>query len=405
LGENIQKDAQFTDLLDVKRKYNYYIMYIVYIEMIEEYDITNSFGWTKKKTMDGYACANGVAISGDKFAAAVGRCGDTRYGEDNPKWTVKIYDMKGELQLTLRNSLKSKKKFMRLVVGEEGLVEEEWTGRWESPADSTSYLGEINFIAMDGNLVVAGGVQKDVYLWDIGKVSDREHVEPVHILEGHEDKVNTVALMGDTIVSGSSDGTVKIWNTTGLLIKSIDFKIGVSKVGMNKDIIAVTAGRGDLHVISRTDMSLKTISLGETVDGFAVGDNIIATSPENDRVELRDLKGKLLQEPLVLPSDKRCKICEAPIARQIAIDGDRIVVGSEYTHGKTITVWNTKGEFLSEIIDGRNIKGIDIQGRHIIASGETDGENDKIFILTRRDGAGGLQRSGSNLKSYPKLKY
>jgi len=376
--------------------------------MTEEYYDEKNFKWSKW-TGDGYACVSGVAISGDKFAAAQGRCRGEDWAEENPKWSVKIYDLNGNARLTLRNSKKNKNlKFIRDVYDEdeEKIVTREWTAGYGVPLgeDSNRFLGQINSIAMDGNLVVAGGVENVVYLWDISKVSDKNHVEPVHILEGHKDKVNTVALMGDTIVSGSSDRTVKVWNTNGILIESIDVGEGVSNVGMNKDIIAAAAGRGDLHVINRTGMSLKTIDL-KNVAGLAVGDNIIATTPDDDKeVHIRKLDGSVIRT-LALHSKDRCRGCNDPDAQHLAIDGDRIVVGSHWDYGKTLTVWNiTTGELLSEMNGSSEINSVDICHGNIVASG-VGGQSDKIYILKRRGGAGGLQRSSSGLKSYPKLKY
>ena len=371
----------------------------------ESYDEHN-FKWSKW-TGDGYACVSGVAISGDKFAAALGRCRGENWAKKNPKWSVKIYDMNGNDILSLRNSLSNKKKFIRDIFDEdeEEWVTKEWEGAYGVVADSTRFLGEINSIAMDGNLVVAGGVENVVYLWDISKVSDPKHIEPIHILEGHKDKVNTVALMGDTIISGSSDGTVKIWNTKGVLVETIDVGEGVSNVGMNKDIIAVSAGKKALHVIKRTDMSLKTIGLKKTVAGLAVGDNIIATTPDLDKeVHIRNLEGSVIRT-LVLHSKDGCRDCDDPDAQHLAIYGDRIVVGSHWDYGKTLTVWNINtGELLSEMVGVHEIQSVDICHGNIVASGGGE-QSDKIFILTRRGGAGGLQRSSSGLKSYPKLKY
>lgn len=377
--------------------------------MTEEYYDEKNFKWSKW-TGDGYACVSGVAISGDKFAAAQGRCRGEDWAEENPKWSVKIYDMNGNDILSLRNSRSNKKKFLRDIFDEDEdkFVTKEWKGAYDAVADSTRFLGEIFSIAMDGNFVVAGGIENVVYLWDISKVSDETHVEPIHILEGHKDTVNTVALMGDTIISGSSDRTVKIWNTNGLLIKSIDVGAGVSNVGMNKDIIAAAAGIGDLHVIKRTDMmggkvNIKTIGLKKTVTGLAVGDNIIATTPDLDKeVHIRNLEGSVIRK-LVLPSKDGCRDCNDPDAKHLAIYGDRIAVGSKWNYGKTLTVWNINtGELLSEMVGVHEINSVDICHGNIVACGGNE-ESDKIFILTRRDGAGGLQRSGSN--SYPKLKY
>ena len=55
--------------------------------MTEEFYDEKNFKWSKWSN-DGYACVSGVAISGDKFAAAQGRCRGENWAENSPMWSV-----------------------------------------------------------------------------------------------------------------------------------------------------------------------------------------------------------------------------------------------------------------------------------------------------------------------------
>ncbi|MHC5822696.1 MAG: WD40 repeat domain-containing protein, partial [Nostoc sp.] len=73
---------------------------------------------------------------------------------------------------------------------------------------------DVNSVAIsaDGQTIVSGGTDGTVRLWNLQGLP---LAEP---LRGHEDNVNSVAISADgqTIVSGGGDGTVRLWNRQGL---------------------------------------------------------------------------------------------------------------------------------------------------------------------------------------------
>ncbi|GBG16078.1 WD repeat-containing protein pop2, partial [Hondaea fermentalgiana] len=59
-----------------------------------------------------------------------------------------------------------------------------------------------------GDTIVSGSNDKTVRIWNATSGEEQ------HVLKGHSSAVVSVAIQGDTIVSGSSDNTVRIWNAT-----------------------------------------------------------------------------------------------------------------------------------------------------------------------------------------------
>jgi WD40 repeat protein len=71
----------------------------------------------------------------------------------------------------------------------------------------------VNSVAFspDGKTIVSGSSDNTIRLWD---TTGKPIGQP---LKGHEDEVNSVAFSpdGKTIVSGSSDNTIRLWDITG----------------------------------------------------------------------------------------------------------------------------------------------------------------------------------------------
>ena len=71
----------------------------------------------------------------------------------------------------------------------------------------------VNSVAMspDGQTIVSGSDDQTIKVWNL------DTGELLHTLEGHSDSVNSVAISpnGRTIVSGSKDETVKVWQVQG----------------------------------------------------------------------------------------------------------------------------------------------------------------------------------------------
>ncbi|GBG35128.1 Guanine nucleotide-binding protein subunit beta-2-like 1, partial [Hondaea fermentalgiana] len=149
----------------------------------------------------------------------------------------------------------------------------------------------INSVAIQGDTIVSGSWYRTVRIWNATSGEEQ------HVLRGHSGHVWSVAIQGDTIVSGSSDKTVRIWNATSgeeqHLLK-----------GHSGDVWSV-AIQGDTIVSGSSD---KTVRIWN------------ATSGEEKHV----LKGH-----------------SGPVY-SVAIQGDTIVSGSS---DKTVRIWNaTSGE-------------------------------------------------------------
>ena len=71
----------------------------------------------------------------------------------------------------------------------------------------------------DGKTVVSGSADKTVRIWDVGTGDNTQ------VLKGHTDIVYSVAFSrdGKTVVSGSQDGTIRTWDVElGLLLKTLE---------------------------------------------------------------------------------------------------------------------------------------------------------------------------------------
>ena len=103
----------------------------------------------------------------------------------------------------------------------------------------------VNSVAFspDGKTIVSGSRDKTIRLWD---TTGKPIGQP---LKGHQDGVNSVAFSpdGKTIISGSSDKTIRLWNTTGKPIGQplIGHEHHVNKVVFSPDGKTIISGSGD----------------------------------------------------------------------------------------------------------------------------------------------------------------
>ncbi|GBG16208.1 WD repeat-containing protein pop2, partial [Hondaea fermentalgiana] len=66
----------------------------------------------------------------------------------------------------------------------------------------------VNSVAIQGDTIVSGSWDKTVRIWNATSGEEQ------HVLKDHSKPVTSVAIQGDIIVSGSEDKTVRIWNAT-----------------------------------------------------------------------------------------------------------------------------------------------------------------------------------------------
>ncbi|NER01545.1 MAG: protein kinase [Okeania sp. SIO3C4] len=142
-------------------------------------------------------------------------------------------------------------------------------------------------ISPDGQTIVSGSADTTIKVWDYGSG------ELKHSLTGHRGYIYTVAISpdGKTIVSGSSDDTVKVWDlTTGALLKTLSgHRADIYDTAISPDGQTVVSGSIDKTVKFwnlRSDELLGTITgykYGVTSVDF-VGEDIMAADIKTIKV-------------------------------------------------------------------------------------------------------------------------
>ncbi|MBW4679893.1 MAG: serine/threonine protein kinase [Microcoleus vaginatus WJT46-NPBG5] len=130
-------------------------------------------------------------------------------------------------------------------------------------------------ISSDGQTLVSGSVDKTVKIWNLpaGKL--------LHTLTGHTNEVWSVAISpdGKTLASSSGDKTVKLWDLgTGTLKSTLDGHSGsVNTIAFSPDGKTLASGSFDSTVKL---WNLGTGQVGSTLSGHAGGVNALAFSPD-----------------------------------------------------------------------------------------------------------------------------
>ncbi|MEG4326884.1 serine/threonine-protein kinase [Microcoleus sp. herbarium5] len=170
--------------------------------------------------------------------------------------------------------------------------------------------------------------------------SSLENVSLVKTLTGHSKWVQSVAISpdGQTLVSGSEDRTIKIWNlATGNLIRTLSgHSIWVRSVAISPDGQTLVSGGGDKTI---TIWNLATGNLIGTLSGHSDSVSSVAISPdgqtlvsgsEDKTIKIWNLAAGNLIRTLSGHSNSVLSVAISP-------DGQTLVSGSE---DNTIKIWN-----------------------------------------------------------------
>ena len=104
---------------------------------------------------------------------------------------------------------------------------------------------------MRGNTLVTGGSDGSVRVWSLNSNS------PIHRLAAHDNSVTSLQFDDARIVSGGSDGRVKIWDTnTGSLIRELSQPAeAVWRVAFESERCVVMACRGGRTIMEVWDFA------------------------------------------------------------------------------------------------------------------------------------------------------
>ncbi|KAH8834138.1 WD40-repeat-containing domain protein [Flagelloscypha sp. PMI_526] len=252
----------------------------------------------------------------------------------------------------------------------EGAVVDHWKTRFQYlPQISTESAVQGVGFSSDGTRVVSGSDDGTVRIWDA------DSGEQLLQLDGHEDCVNSVAFSpdGKRAVSGSNDETVRTWDAdSGEQLLQLDgHEYGVKSVAFSPDGQRVISGSRDGTVrIWDADSGEQLLQL----DGHERHVNSVAFSPDGKRT----VSGS---------DDKTVRIWDADSGEQLlqldgheygvnsvafSHDGKRVVSGS---NDETVRIWDAdSGEQLLQL-DGHEDFVISVAFSHDgkrVVSGSSD---------------------------------
>lgn len=106
----------------------------------------------------------------------------------------------------------------------------------------TSLVGQLQ---MRGDILVTGGSDGSIRVWDIPKK------EPIHRLAAHDNSVTSLQFDNTRIVSGGSDGRVKVWDLKkGTLVRELSSPAeAVWRVVFEEDKCVIMASRNNRTIM------------------------------------------------------------------------------------------------------------------------------------------------------------
>ena len=114
----------------------------------------------------------------------------------------------------------------------------------------------------DGERFLVGSKDKNIYVCSID-----DQTAPMLVLDGHTGPVNSVEQRGMIVVSGSWDGTAKIWDLeTGQCIKTLaDHSYAVSVCILANGSILTGSQDGFLHLWNSQGTKIRTVQAHENI--------------------------------------------------------------------------------------------------------------------------------------------
>ncbi|NET60436.1 MAG: protein kinase [Symploca sp. SIO2E6] len=246
---------------------------------------------------------------------------------------------------------------------------------WRCISTITNHLSSINSLVFtpDGKTLVSGSADKTIKLWNL--TGAPEKVTWRCTFSGHLSLIDTVALSPDGcfLASGSWDHTIKIWHlATGKLIHALTEHSGwIKSVVISQDGKTLVSGSADktIKVWDWESASVRATLKGHTnaVQALAISltGQILASGGADHQINIWDLSSGKVKATLLGHTDTVNTLTFSPSSR-IIISGSA---------DQTIKIWNVSNGNLLNTINGHsaavNAIAINAQGNTLI-SGSAD---------------------------------
>jgi WD40 repeat protein len=202
----------------------------------------------------------------------------------------------------------------------------------------------LNFSA-DGRSLVTGAYDNQVRIWQVGRPSSPAFGTLLKTLSGHSSGVTSVVYSptGDQIISAGQDGTIKLWQPDGRLVRTLDTKGGFTALAINPDgqTFASVNLNGGVKLWRQDGESIATFQGhdGEIRSVTFSPDGQTILSASLDRTVRFWQPGGMAFVTILRHETEASGLAISP-------DGNRIVTGT--SSGK-VYLWNQKGVLLRSL--------------------------------------------------------
>jgi WD40 repeat protein len=223
-------------------------------------------------------------------------------------------------------------------------------------------------ISPDGLTLVSGSRDKTIKIWNLRSGN------LLRTLGGHTSDVNSVAISrdGQTLISGSGDHTIQVWNlNNGTLLRTLSGHADwVTSVAISRDGQTLVSSGGRDRTIKIWNLSngtlLRTLSVHtDSVNSVAISPNgqTLMSGNSDHTIKIWNLNNGTLLRTLSGHTDSVSSVAISP-------NGQTLVSGSS---DNTIKVWNlSSGNLLhtfSGNIDSVNSVAISPDGKTVVSGG------------------------------------
>ena len=243
----------------------------------------------------------------------------------------------------------------------------------------SNYVDTVSF-SPDGKTLVSGSEDKTIKIWDVTKS------KALRTLSDNSSSFYAVAISpdGQTLASGGGDNKIKIWNiSSGELIRTLtDHSDAVSAVAISPDGQNLASGSWDKTI---KIWNISTGKLLGTLSGHSASVSAVAFSPDGRTLASGSDDYSIKIWDLATGQDLSTLIGHSDLVRSVAFNPDGKTLSSG-SWDKTIKIWNlSTGEAIHTLTQYGEVNSVAFSPNgQILASGSRDNVV-KIWNLSTRE--------------------